>query len=420
MAASTDSSPRVLIISHQYPSEQDPTPGIFIHRHVQALNKLGMNYRIVSPLPWAPKILWVNPRWRYYGTIPNEEVFEGISVRRVPYVVIPFKPYYPYLGLSMALSLIPTLKKIRNEFYFDLIHCHTVTPDGLASIKLGKYFDVPTICTARGSDLYEYVHRSKQYFNLSIQVLKKSSTLICLTNKLASYAIKLTDGVVKPKMIYNGVDQEMFFPIEDNVNLRDELNLPKGRRLLCFVGRIEPEKGIRELYEAFRRVALLIKDVDLVCVGVGPWEKCMREKMLKDNLDSRIFLPGKVTHTQVAKYMQASNVYVFPSYNEGMPNSLLEAMACGLPCIASDVGGIPEAIDHGMNGLLLRPHDTEQLTTLLLNVLEEPDLASKLGMMASKTILKKFSWPNNAVQHAVVYEETLTNFASKKTRKKGV
>ncbi len=414
MTSSVETSPRVLIISDMYPSRQDPTAGIFIHRHVQALNKLGVSCRVVSLLPWAPKVLWANPKWRHYGNIPKEEVFENIDVKRISFLQIPLKTFHPYAGFSMAFSLKPALKKIRDEFYFDIIHCHTITPVGMASLYLGKYFSVPTICTVRGSDLNEYVFRSNRYFKFSMKVLKESSAMICVSNKLSSYATELTDGMVHPKVIYNGVDQEIFHPVEDKGKLRQELNLPRDKKILCFVGRIEHEKGIRELYEAFHRVASLIKDAVLVCVGVGQWEDRMRKKMIQDNLESRIFLPGKIIHADVAKYMQACDVFVFPSYNEGMPNSLLEAMACGLPCVASDAGGIPEVIEHGVNGLLIPTKDAEQLSVSLLNILEEPDLASKLSKMAYKTISNKFSWQNNAAQHIVVYEETLKDYPREK------
>jgi glycosyltransferase involved in cell wall biosynthesis len=130
----------------------------------------------------------------------------------------------------------------------------------------------------------------------------------------------------------------------------------------------------------------------------------IRAQAQSPTLAGAVSLPGCVRHELVAKYCQASDFFVFPSHSEGMPNALLEAMACGLPCVATRVGGMPEALEHGVSGLLVPPQSSGDLTKAMQQLISDPGMAQALGASACRTIAKHFSWQANAKAHQAVYE----------------
>ena len=398
---------RLLVLSHMYPSRVHESAGVFIHRHVQALQEAGVDLRVVSPLPWAPRILWYRPEWRQFGETPNKDVWEGVAVNRVRYLQLPTRAFQPWAGVSMSLTLAPFLRRLRRTFPFDLIHSHTVTPDGLAALHLGRMFAVPTVNSARGSDLNEYPHNHPGRMAATRRVLLETDRTLAVSAALASVASELTEGRAQSRVIYNGVDQRVFHPEADTNALRQVLGLPLDRLLLTYVGRCERDKGVEELLLAFTGLATRFPDWMLVCLGEGGYRSDLLNRVRLAGLEDRVHAPGRVDHSTVASVLRASNAFVLPSWSEGMPNGLLEAMACGLPCVATRVGGIPEVLEHGHNGLLTSARDADALESTLEQLLADPVRASGFGQQALQTIRSRFSWASNAQAHLALYHDLL-------------
>ncbi|MCA9784724.1 MAG: glycosyltransferase [Candidatus Delongbacteria bacterium] len=409
--ASGKANLRVLVLSHMYPSRVHESAGVFIHRHVQALRHAGVDARVVSPLPWAPRVLWFRPEWRQFGETPLEDTWEGVPVRRVRYPQIPLRGLQPWAGRLMSYPLAWALRDMRREFPFQLIHSHTVTPDGLAALRLGRVFDVPTVNSARGSDLNEYPHTHVRRMAFTRQVLRETGRCLAVSQALSKVAAGYTDGQVRPEVVYNGVDQTVFRPAEDRNALRRALDLPTERKVLVFVGRCERDKGVEELLEAFLAVRSQFPDWVLLCVGDGGFRAELLSRISAFSADQVILAPGRVEHAKVASMLRSADAFVLPSWAEGMPNGLLEAMACGLPCVATRVGGIPEVLRDGENGLLVEARSQDDLSRALGALMSDPVRAKGWGQRALETIARSFSWENNAHTHLRIYHELLDRHA---------
>lgn len=396
-------SRRVLVISHLYPSAAHPTHGIFIHQSVRALRELGLDLRVISPVPWPPPLLRRRPKWAAYARILAEgDTFDGVPVKRVGYLTAPY-PLYAFAGIGMALALRGVIERIRRIFAFDLVHAHNLTPDGWAACLLRRRLGTPVVSSIRGSDLNLYPDESRVIRSATRHVLRRCDAVVAVSGALAAKVPQLEPTVRPARVIYNGVDLCRFRESPDRASLRDRLGLPREAKVILQVGNCVPDKGIPELVAAFVRLQARHRNLILVLLGDGEskdWARAQGEP-----LGGAIRTPGRVAHDVVAQYCQAADCFAFPSHSEGMPNALLEAMGAGLPCVATRVGGVPEAMEDGVSGLMIAPRDPAAIELALERLLTEPDLAQRLGAAAARSIERRFSWDAHARAYAELYEQ---------------
>ncbi|MBI5102976.1 MAG: glycosyltransferase family 4 protein [Nitrospirae bacterium] len=397
---------RILFLSHMYPSDMDGAGGIFIHRHVTALRDLGVDVKVISPVPWAPRILWFKDKWRSYGAYPREEELEGVSISRPRYLVLPYMRFRGYSGWSMFVFLYRNIKRLRKRYDFDIIHAHTITPDGHAALMIGKYFAVPVVCTVRGSDLHEYPQRSSRIYTVSKMVLEKADAIITVSNDLAKMATKMAT----PKniqVIYNGVDTAKFCRFENREAVKKSLGIPVRSRVIVFAGRCEKEKGIFELLEAFARVEKKTSDIYLLIIGADHTGGAVKNLIEDYGIRDKTLLKGTIPHDEMPVCMNAGDIFVLPSYAEGMANVIYEAMACGLPVVTTNVGGMPEVVSHGSEGFLCQPKNSSELEICITALLDNPALSEEMGLRAIRKVREMFSWETNATKHSNLYKRLL-------------
>lgn len=166
---------------------------------------------------------------------------------------------------------------------------------------------------------------------------------------------------------------------------------------LVFVGNLTDKsqiknKGIKYLYEAIR-ILKENNNMNLKVVVIGHANMALLKRMITPNIDKYFIFHGFVKNYNILKsQIQKSRIFVLTSVSEGMPNSLMEAMALEMPCIASNVGGVPELIEHNVDGLIFEPKNSKKLANLIRQLLEDQNLQKKLGENARKKVLKKFNW----------------------------
>ncbi|MFB3885575.1 MAG: glycosyltransferase family 4 protein [Thermodesulfobacteriota bacterium] len=407
-------TPKVLVISHMYPSSVDELRGLFIHHHLKALRSAGVDFKLLRPLPWSPKMLWsLKEKWRHYGEVPKKEWVEDIEVRKIQYIELPIRSYRPFSGVSIFCGLLPYVLKLRKSFKFNILHAHTITPDGHAAVLLKQVFRVPIVCTVRGSDLNQYPFSSKRMYKITRHILERADAVITVSNDLARKVRQFvhSDGneIKHPLVIYNGVDSNVFYRYETSYRfrIRAGLGIPPDGEVLCFVGRCEKEKGVFELLHAFMNSCKYFRDTYLIMIGEGKDYPSFRNEIEKSKLIDRVFFVGAISQKSIPDYLNASDIFVLPSYAEGMANAVYEAMACGLPIITTNVGGMPEVISHGKEGLLSRPQDSRDLEACIIELLKDPGRSKEMGQRGRNKVKEEFSWEKNAREHLRVYEEVL-------------
>jgi glycosyltransferase involved in cell wall biosynthesis len=164
-----------------------------------------------------------------------------------------------------------------------------------------------------------------------------------------------------------------------------------------------PEKGVNEFYEAMRLLSRSLPRLCAIWIGAGEGLSGLRRRAREDGLSERLLLPGYVPRREdVMRYMAAADVLAFPSHDEGLPNVVVEAMACGLPVVASAVGGIPEIVADGVTGRLVPARDAPALAGAVRGVLEAPQPTAEMAARARDLVQRCFSGRSNGLVAAEV------------------
>jgi glycosyltransferase involved in cell wall biosynthesis len=227
-------------------------------------------------------------------------------------------------------------------------------------------------------------------------VLRRADAFAAITDDVE--AELLSAGVVAERIrrIPNAVDTSRFTPVDDAAKraARQRLGLATDARIFVYTGRLVSYKGLPVLLRAWSRVHTIEPRAVLMLVGSGgldihACEDELRTTVRTEGLESSVVFTGSVQNVQ--EYLQASDVFVFPTENDAFPSSLIEAMASGLPVIATAVGAIPEVVSHGENGFLVPPGDLDALTAAMERLLADPDLSGGLGRAGRRTVETRYS-----------------------------
>ena len=395
----------VLVLSHMFPNELDAGAGIFVLEQIRALRKSGVDVLVVSPTPWAPRALRFLPSVRKYMNIPQRSVVDGFSVERPRVLTLPKKHGFALSGVMYYLSCRRLLRRFIRKTKIDVIHAHTLLPDGFAAVLLGREFHIPVVCTAHGSDVNVYPFTSRLVRRATTWALHHLDRVITVSDNLRSQAIAL-GGSPAITVIHNGADTASFKAIEKSY-ARNTLGLPATGKVVCFVGFLREEKAVEYLLEAF---ALLGKpDTTLCLVGDGPLKKTLQNRARDLAIIERCVFAGNRPHNEIPLWLSASDCLVLCSLSEGLPTVLPEAMLCKVPVIATPVGGVPEIVRHGETGLLVRPRDSAAITHALHLLLTNPELSAKLATNAEQFARNSLTWDVNALRTRAIYDDAIVS-----------
>ena len=290
-------------------------------------------------------------------------------------------------------------RKLAKKNKYDLTHSFFSVPCGFISMLLKWEYGLPYIVSLRGSDVPGYSERFVGLYRwvtpIILQVWNGASFVIANSQGLKELALK-SETKKKIGVIYNGIDTEEFFPTDVKKN-------PDEFTIIC-VSRVTPRKGIRFLIQAFKILSSKHNHLRLLIVGDGN-EKKMLEDLVEDlELKDKVEFAGAVAHNKVLAYYQRANVFVLPSLNEGMSNVMLEALACGLPVVATDTGGTKELLTDELNGLVVKMKDTDDLAEKIEKLILSSELQGKMSL-ESRKLAEALSWGNVASQYFDLYKK---------------
>lgn len=340
---------KVLVFSSLYPNNIRPHHGVFIQERITAFAKhSGNEVKVVAPVPYYPPIK-LGSRWPF-SQVAWHEVRNGLDVYHPRYPMTPKIGMVSY-GILMYLSVLKTITRLWKTFDFDAIDSHFVYPDGFAGVLLGRHFRKPVVVSARGSDINQYkklplIRRLLQF------TLRNADRVIAVSHSLKGSMIDLDVPADKIVVIPNGIDLSKFKPLPREKAKR-ALGLPDERVILS-VGNLNQNKGFDLLIRAMR----ILADhpgtgrTTLTIIGDGPAHKPLSHLAASLKLHDRVRLVGSVSHDALYLWYSAADVFCLASGREGLPNVILESLACGTPVVATAVGGIPEIITSDTVGFL--------------------------------------------------------------------
>jgi teichuronic acid biosynthesis glycosyltransferase TuaC len=346
---------RVLTFTRVFPNGQQPLHGVFVGERIRALSRL-CDLQVIAPVPWTPPTRLLGKRYYSYSRIPREEFHERIPLKHPRFLVCP-KFFKSVDGMLMAAYSWQALSSMRRSFPFDVIDAHWAYPDGLAAAVLAKVFNVPLVLTIRGDDinvLPDFFLRRQ----LIRWALRQAALVIALSRELKERAQSLGDVASKTVVIPNGINSEIFYP-GDRSEARRRLGLSPEGRILLSVGRLHSSKGYPLLVEALGQLSTEARDLRIVIVGESDHEADARPAIEaaahRLGITEKVKLVGAQPHSVVADWYRAADLFCLPTHREGSANVLLEALACGLPCITTPVGGNPDIISTEEVGILVNP-----------------------------------------------------------------
>ncbi len=375
----------VLTFGMLYPDATRPWHGVFVEQRLRQLVALGgISARVVAPVPWFPSARPQFGAWGAYARVARREVRHGIAIEHPRFVNV------PKIGMTIAPALLamgslPALRRMREEgFDFDLIDAQYFYPDGVAAIMLGRHFGRPVTITARGSDL-NVIARFALPRLMIRAAAKRAAVLITVSGALKEALVGLGLPPAAIEVLRNGVDLGMFRPPADRAALRGRFGLT--RPTLLSVGNLLPVKGHDLVIEALA----LLPGYDLVIAGAGPQDAALRALARARGVADRVRFTGPVEQALLREWYGAADALVLGSASEGWANVLLEAMACGTPVAATNVGGTPELVCAEPAGVLIAQR-TPQGVAEAVNAL----FARLPARAATRAYAEKFSWGETA------------------------
>ncbi len=358
--------PRVLVLTKVFPNAQEPLAAAFNRQQFRCLLS-HCDVEVVAPVPWFPGAGLVGGRSGAgkLHDLPDFEWIEGLFVRHPRVFHLPRLDYSVASGLYFA-SLFPLFRRLRGQY--DVVLGSFIYPDGIAATWMARALGVPAVVYALGSD----INIAPKIAGVPAQLRKtlpRAGRIIAVSRDLAAKTIALGAPAERTVVIPNGVDRALFFP-RDRATARQDLGLPADGRIVVYVGRVEPAKGIEELLSAFRTLAAQDPSVRLVVVGDGSLRG--RCEAAGAELGGRVMAVGGRPLLEVSRYVAAADLLTLPSHNEGTPNVVLEALASGRKVVATNVGGIPDLVTEPALGELVPPRDASALAAALARVLADP------------------------------------------------
>ena len=263
---------------------------------------------------------------------------------------------------------------------------------------------LPWLAVADGTwidgDLYGLQSAGPLVFNMTRTLLKHiQATMVVLSSRMERYLQKNAFDLPGTICIPNGVDTVRFQPVAPQLQSEDHIHT-----VVC-VSKLRYEKGIDVLLQAWRLVHEQVPEAHLLLIGDGPLGTQL--KKLADVLGITASVEFAGLKSDIPEQLHQGAINVLPSRWEGMPNALLEAMACGLACVATRVSGSEDLIQHGFNGLLVETEDYEQMAQALISLLRDSQLTREYGAQARKTIEQRYALDHITTQYVDVYQKVI-------------
>jgi hypothetical protein len=395
---------KVICLAEMYPSSVNPYVGSFIHSQNRALMEKGIEIKVISPVPWVPFPLSLQEQWAKLNRIPREEILDGIEVYHPRRFVIPKRFGFHLNGFLYYKFIRQFVMELLNRFNFNLIHAHVALPDGFAGALLGREVQRPLIITVHGKDTanaqWSTVHRNPHCKAAIFNAFRYSSKIVAVSNYVKRSTLE----------VYPSLDERKIVVINGGVGLQKSHRREKRQSdiiTILSVGALIPLKGHEFTIGAMKEVVKVFPNCRLVIIGEGEEKKKLIRQVTEGGLQDFVNILNILPHDQLVRLMAMCDIFVLPSWAEGLGIVYLEAMALGLPVIGCKGQGVEDVVRHGVTGFLVEPKNSQELSALLLKLLRDEEVRQKIGEAGQKTILNNYRWEDNAAKHIDLYKSLI-------------
>ena len=372
---SSASELHVLTLTPFYPSQRDERGG-FVSEAIGEMECHGLRSSVLAVRPVYKR-----------GVRPSGVAPEATWVR---YLAAPGNAGLASAGRLLFWRLRRLVRRMHEADPIAVLHAHAALPCGEAARLLGQELGIPVVVTVHGLDAYftEQISGAAgvRCAAMSRQVYEQAARVVCISEQVRRRVLEGALGLSTTEIVYNGVDAGAFSPGG---------RVPGTEFVVASVGSLIPIKGHDVTLGALAALQAEFPGVRCRIVGEGPELGRLQDLARRLGISERVEFLGRQRRGQVARLLQASDVFVLPSRYEGLGVAYLEAMATGLPAVAYRGQGIEEVIRHGENGILLANHGPEtaarDLAAVLRTLIQQDGMRAKLGVAARRTVVGGFT-----------------------------
>ncbi len=400
---------RIVILTSSYPRFPGDGTAPFIQSIAEHLFKVGHQVEVVAPydadlqddkssIIKAHRFRYVWPaRWHIMGHAKSLKA--DVRLRPAAYLLSPLF----LLGAFFKLMRVTRGQKTQ------LIHVNWVLPNGPIAALVSTIRGIPFVVSLHGSDMY--VAQSNPVFGaVSRWVFQKASAVTACSVELlqAAQALSAPPNI---HLLTWGADPEIFCPKPENRPMARSYGLNGRETKIITLGRLVPKKGFEVLIRAFALIAQHHPNTRLIIGGEGPIRASLEALTQTLTIPDQVIFPGRIPWDQAVDFLSFGDIFVLPSIQDkhgnmdGLPTVLFEAMACGLPVVASDLGGMKNVIKDQENGLLVPPGDVQILANTLEGLLQHPEQRAYLGNAARESVVSEHNWGAVANKLTEIFNE---------------
>lgn len=376
---------RLLTFTNLYPSEERPRHGIFVEERLRRLVATG---RVAASV--------VVPVAGQGGARPTRAIERhGITVTYVDFPAVRGLTSWINPLLMAHYSRSAVADHVGRFGQFDILDAHFFYPDGVAGVRLARHFGKPVVVTARGSDI-NAAARELIAGTWIRRAARQCAAMIAVSTALRDAMVARGLPAAAITVLRNGVDLERFRPL-GREQARAALGLPGP--LILSVGNLVPEKG----HDLAIRALARLPDVRLVVIGAGPQRAALERLTAEQGVADRVQWVAPVQQDQLVRYYSAADLCLLASTREGMPNVLLESLACGTPVVATAVGGVPEIVTTAAAGAIVPQRTPDALAAACAALLRAPPDRADVRRHA-----ERFGWDEPVRRQVLLLESIAT------------
>jgi glycosyltransferase involved in cell wall biosynthesis len=398
---------RIICPTYWYPQYASDTQATYVHDINRHLVRRGHSVTVVTP---------GDP------SLSREDMFDGVRIVRFP-LNLPADLTYgrvaqsrvSWLGRFARVAVMANYLEAQHraimaearESRTDVIHAHWAIPTGPAAVLAARKLGVPSVITMHGGDVYVnpeqgYDFPTRWYVRPALRwTLRHAGALTAITEDCRQHALRAGAPDDHIRLVFNGTDLRRFSPGENGSGP----DLQFGPNMIFACRQLFPRKGIRFLLEAAAQLKPKFPDLKVVLAGDG-FERPELARLAGDlGIGSDVTFLGWVPNADLPPYYRAAAVSVIPSLEEGFGIPAAEAMGCEVAVVASDAGGLPEVVEHGVTGLVVRRGDSGALAQAIGSLLADPARRRTMGQAGRQRALRLFDWDRTAEQFEQLYAE---------------
>ena len=363
--------PNLLVFSSLFPSSAQPNAGLFIRERMFRVGKK-IPVSVVSPVPWFPLLGLIRIfKPGYRPMPPRQESQQGITVYYPRFFSLPVIGR-AFDGFFMALGARRLVLKLRDSQGINLIDSHFAYPDGYAATKLGNWLNLPVTITLRGTEVPHAKDKIK--CKKMLVALNNAARIFAVADSLKQHMVSLGATKEKIRVVGNGVDTAKFHPVSQ-LDSRKALGISAQAKVMISVGGLTERKGFHRVIECLPELKKTHPELLFIIIGgasgEGDWGAKLKQMVEQMGLSDTVRFLGTLPPESLYQPLSAADLFVLATRNEGWANVFLEAMACGLPVVTTNVGGNAEVVNSEQLGSIVPFEDKAALTVAIDNALNK-------------------------------------------------